>query len=84
MNDNVDYGIAAELFPGQSQRRRALSYHRFNTLAEALQYAVEQLQPAQLAGAYIEADEERFGAARIRTLYDAASYPLPRRVPAGK
>ena len=79
MNDNVDYRVPAELFPAPSHRRGALSYHRFDSLAEAVRFAVEELTPAQLAGAFIEAEEVRYGGGEIAALYSAAGYPLPRR-----
>ena len=79
MNDNVDYLVPAELYPGAAQRHAGLSYHRFDTLAEAVRYAVEELKPSQLAGAFIEAAEVRYGGAEIATLYEAAAYPLTRR-----
>jgi hypothetical protein len=80
MNDNVDYRAPAELFPAPSFRRGPLSYHRFDTLAEALRYAIEELTPPQLAGAFIEVDEVRYGASEIDALYRAAGYPLVRSV----
>jgi hypothetical protein len=78
MNDNVDYLVPAELFPAPSHRKAALSYHRFDTLAEAVRFAVEELKPAQLAGAFIEAEEVRYGGHEIAALYEAAGFPLTR------
>jgi hypothetical protein len=78
MNDNVDYRVEAELFPGPSHRHKGLSYHRFDTLAEALRFAVEELSQPQLAGAFIEAEEVRYGPSEILGLYSAAGYPLER------
>jgi hypothetical protein len=79
MNDNVDYRVPAELFPAPSHRRGALSYHRFDNLAEAVRFAVEELTPPQLAGAFIEAEEVRYGGSEIAALYHAAGFPLARR-----
>jgi hypothetical protein len=82
MNDNVDFKAAAELFPAPTHRRGALSYRRFDTLAEAVRCAVEDLTPPQLAGAFIEADEIRYGGTEIEALYRSSAYPLTRRSPA--
>ena len=59
MNDNVNFQASAELFPAPSHRRGPLRYHRFDTLAEAVRYAMEELSPQQLTGAFIEAEEVR-------------------------
>jgi hypothetical protein len=79
MNDNMDYSVPAELFPGVNRRHLRISYHRFESLAEAVRFAVEELKPAQLAGAFIEAEEVRYGEAEIAALYHASGFPLPRR-----
>ncbi len=78
MNDNVDYGAPAELFPAPSHRRAQLRYHRFDTLAEAVRFAQEELSASERAGALIEAEEIRYAGDEISALYDAAGYPLPR------
>jgi hypothetical protein len=78
VNDNVDYRAPAELFPAAARRGR-VAYHRFDTLSDALRFAVEELTPALLGGAVIESEEVRYGAAEIRGLYEAAGYPLARR-----
>ena len=78
MNDNVDYNAPAELFPAPNHRRGPLRYQRFDTLAEAVRFAQEDLPAAERAGALIEADEIRYLGAEIAALYDAAGYPLPR------
>jgi hypothetical protein len=79
MNDNVDYAVPAELFPAPSHRRGPLSYRRFDSLAEAVKFAVEELGPPQLNGAFLEAEEVRYGGAEIMALYQAAGFPLARR-----
>ncbi len=75
MNDNVDYAVAAELYPAPTRRKGPVGYRRFDTLAEAVRYAVESLPPVQLAGAFIETEENRYGAPDIRALYDAFDFP---------
>jgi hypothetical protein len=78
MNDNVNYGAPAELYPAPNHRRGPLRYHRFDTLAEAVRFAQEEMPAAERAGALIEADEIRYIGPEIAALYDAAGYPLPR------
>jgi hypothetical protein len=78
MNDNVNYGAPAELYPAPNHRRGPLRYHRFDTLAEAVRFAQEEMPAGERAGALIEADEIRYIGPEIAALYDAAGYPLPR------
>ena len=79
MNDNVDYRAPAELFPAVAARRSGVAYHRFDTLGDALRFAVEELPPPLLAGAVIESEEVRYGPEEIRGLYASPGYPLPRK-----
>lgn len=76
-----DYGVEAELFPTRSRKasRQPVGYRRFARAADAIRFAIEELPPALLRGAYLEVDEERFGHDGIRRLYESADYPLPRR-----
>jgi|SRR6266853_1745706 len=78
---SFDYDIAAELFEvqGRISRRRSCGYRRFDRAADAIRFAIEDLAPKQLAGAYLEVDEARFDSNAIRRLYDSADYPLARR-----
>ncbi len=59
-------------------KREFVSYKRFDTAAEAIRYAVEDLNPDMLAGAVLEVDEERFDGEAIMSLYASPDYPLPR------
>jgi hypothetical protein len=79
-----DYNTSAELFAARSRlpRRQAIEYRRFGSAAEAIRFAIEELPPELLAGAYLEVDEERFDGKAIRQLYDSADYPLARSAPA--
>jgi len=75
-----DYSAAAELFPSRSKKgKRHASYMRFDTAAEALRFAIEELPAPALIGAQLEVDEARFGRQEIQYLYDSAAYPLKRR-----
>jgi hypothetical protein len=77
MND-FDYDSPADLFPARSKRAKP-SYRRFNTAAEAIRFAIEQMPVELLGGTVLEVKEERAHGARIRELYDAAAYPLARK-----
>jgi hypothetical protein len=76
-----DYAIEAELFSTSSRRSASHSfrYKRFVQAAEAIRFAIEELPPAALIGAYLEIDEERFDCHGIRRLYESDDYPLARR-----
>ena len=76
---DFDYGAPAELYPSRIKKGRGrITYKRFDTAAEALRFAIEEIPPAVLLGAYLEVDEARFGVAEMRHLYDAEAYPLKR------
>lgn len=78
-----DYGAPAELFPSRSRKGKSVAaYRRFETAAEALRFAFEDLPTAALVGAYLEVDEARFGVQDMRGLYESSAYPLKRSAPA--
>jgi hypothetical protein len=75
-----DYRAPAELFTGRSARgARPMRYHRFDTGAEALRFAIETLPSDQLIACVLKVDENRFRHGEIRAFYDASTYPLPRK-----
>jgi len=76
-----DYNAPAELFPTRNKRLTTqVRYRRFDTAAEAVRFAVEDIPAPALFGAYMEVDEARFGVDEIRYLYDNAAFPLQRAV----
>ena len=76
-----DYCAAAELFPTRrrSVGRQSFGYKRFTEASQAIRFAIEDLPPECLVGAFLEVDEERYGSDDIRRLYQSADYPLTRR-----
>jgi hypothetical protein len=76
-----DYTAAAELFPTRRRlpRREPFGYKRFEQAAQAIRFAIEDLPPECLVGAFLEVDEQRYGSEDIRRLYESANYPLTRR-----
>lgn len=78
---DFDYNAAAELFSTKKRPlgRRPFGYRRFAQAAEAVRFAIEDLPPECLVGAFLEVDERRYACDDIRRLYESATYPLMRR-----
>jgi hypothetical protein len=75
-----EFNEPAELYSGKtyrSGRSSGLKYRRFESLAEAVKFAVEQI-PGQLNFATIDAGGTSYRAAEIRSLYGSDEFPLPR------
>jgi hypothetical protein len=76
-----DYAAPAEVFACRSRgsNPRPVTYRRFDSCAEAIRFAIEELPSDVLFGTILEVNGQRFAAAEIRELYDSRAYPLQRR-----
>jgi len=76
----VNYSDGAGFYPGLTRiKGRRHRYRRFESVAEALRFAIEELPVALLLGSVLEVDEARFDSVQMQALYDADAYPLTRR-----
>jgi Arc/MetJ-type ribon-helix-helix transcriptional regulator len=75
-----DYRAPAELFPSRNRKVASkVKYRRFESAADAIRFAMEELPEPLLLGACIEINERRLGHQEIRALYDSEAYPLKKR-----
>jgi hypothetical protein len=74
------YSAGAGLYPCKTiKRKNRLRYKRFDSAAEALRFAIEDMPVALLRGSVLEVEEARFDGVQMRKLYEAEAYPLMRR-----
>jgi hypothetical protein len=73
-----DYQMPAELFMAKRKGKSRPRYRRFETAAEAIRFAVEELPAIRTFGAYMQVGDERFDGDAIHRLYESSDYPLPR------
>ena len=80
-----DYDAEAELFRtgARRSRRQPIEYRRFVRAADAIRFAIEELPPELLAGAFLEVNQARFDGDGIRRLYESIEYPLVRHAAVG-
>ncbi len=75
-----DYAVPGELFPSSERnrlsKRQRFPSRRFDTSAEAIRFAIEELAPELLEGTYLEVDDRIFDGVGIRNLYARDNYPL--------
>jgi hypothetical protein len=77
--DSFNYNAPAELFPTRGRRsKRPMYYRRFDTAAQAIRFAIEELAAPLLLGAYLQVEDDRFDSEQIRILYESTAYPLTR------
>jgi len=76
-----DFSAPAELYPGRNRRStKKGSYRRFETAADAIRFAIEELPELLLLGAFIEIEELRLNYKDIQELYASEQYPLKKSV----
>lgn len=77
---DFNYEMPGEFYSRKSQGMKptGLTYQRFDTVAEAIRFAIEALPSAAFAGCMLEANGERFGAKELKALYASPRYPLRR------
>lgn len=80
---SFDYTAVAELSPTaarswRSKQRSGFS-RRVDPAAEAIRYAMENVEPTLLDGSFLEVGDSLFNGVGIRNFYARDTYPLERR-----
>lgn len=75
---DFDYGAPAELFQTANKKFAVKRYRRFDTAAEAVRFAIEEIPASALYGACLQVDDARFGVHEIGVLHERAAFPLER------
>lgn len=79
MTQTPQFSLPADVYVHRSKRRTGpVQFHKFGSLAEAVQYAIEAVPSVGLTGISIECGDERYEGNAIRALYESATYPLRR------
>jgi hypothetical protein len=75
---SFNYDAPADFFLARSRKAGAMRYRRFDTAAEAIRFAIEELPAPMLIGVYLQVEDERFDGDQIRELYKSVAYPFAR------
>ncbi len=77
---DFDYEAPAEFYGWRThgQLRGAVTFRRFDSGAEAVRHAMEEVPSAALGGCVIEVKRKRFRGNEIRALYLSSKFPLGR------
>ena len=75
---DFDYMASADLFPPRHRNFGAIRYRRFESAAEAIRFAIEDLPGELLLGTHLQVNEQRFVGEGIRALYEHEAFPLKR------
>ena len=78
----LNFQASAELFPSRRYAKSLARYRRFDRAAEAIRYAIEDMPNDWLVGTMLDVDGKRIEGQAIRSLYEAADYPLKRKIAA--
>jgi Arc/MetJ-type ribon-helix-helix transcriptional regulator len=73
---SFNYDAPAELFLSKRVGYGRQKYRRFASAAEAIRYAIEDLQTPKAFGVWLQVGDERFNSSEIQRLYEADDYPL--------
>jgi hypothetical protein len=74
----IDLAAPADVFSSKRFGKRQVKYKRFDTAAEAIRYAIEEIGEGILPGVVIEVNETRLAADAIRSIYASDGYQLSR------